>query len=634
MNFLAPLAFSLTILLPVIVALYLLKLRREEQRVSSTYLWRTLVRDMAANAPWQRLKPNLLLLLQLLFLIALILALARPFVWSDAAAGSHLILVMDTSASMGATDVKPDRLGAAVDSARRLIGSLPSSGRVTVIEAGAQVRVPVSGASGPDAASALEALRPGPSGADFDSALTLAAAIAAREPDSEVAILSDGHITLPDNLTLAGRVRYIPIGKEGDNQALGAFSIQAGSGGRSPTAFAQVVNYGTKTVQRRLVLYSDGQLLAARDLALVPGKPQAMTFAGLSLDVGAVEARLEGQDALAADDLAWAVLPSTGKIAVRIVGPGNRFLETALQLMPNVELTSSQPATRNEQPATSNRQPATTQLTIFDTTIPTGTLPDGNLIFIAPPRSTGLFSVTGQILTPTLAPLAADDPLLANVDLRDVMVQDAARVALPAWGRAAIIDSQTGAPLLVVGEQDGRRLAVLAFDLRRSDLPLRVAFPLLMANLLDALAPGGASGVPANVEPGRPVAIPAPPQASTIIVRAPDGREFKLAPSQGRVLFDQTGLPGVYEVAWQSDAGSSQPMGQFAVNLFNPKESDIAPRDTLPIAGAGAVQGQALPRARNEWWRPVAWVALILLVAEWLLSNRGQLVRLLKIANG
>ena len=79
MNFLAPLGLALGLLLPVIVALYLLKLRRTERPVSSTYLWRKMVRDVEANAPWQKLKPNLLLLLQLLFLIALILGIARPF---------------------------------------------------------------------------------------------------------------------------------------------------------------------------------------------------------------------------------------------------------------------------------------------------------------------------------------------------------------------------------------------------------------------------------------------------------------------------------------------------------------------------------------------------------------------------
>ena len=629
MNFIAPLAFGLVSLLPVIVALYFLKLRREEQRVSSTYLWRTLVRDTAANAPWQRLRPNLLLLLQLLFLAALVLALARPFTWSEAATGSHLILVIDTSASMGATDVKPDRLGAAVASARRLIESLPASARVTLIEAGQQVRVPVSGASNPGAAlAALAALRPHLGGADFASALTLAGAMAAREPDSEIVILSDGHIALPDNLTLPGRVRYLRIGEGSNNQAMGAFSLQAEAGGRSLTAFVQVMNYGTQPVQRRLVIYANGQLLTARDVAISPGKPQAITFPGLPPDVRVFEARLEGQDLLVADDRAWAVPPAMGKLAARVVGPGNRFLETALGLLPNVE------ATLFKTSEVSQTSEVSTQLTIFDGLVPTGTLPAGSLLFIAPPRSTELFSVTGRLDAPVPGPVAADDPLLRYVDLRDVAVQDAARVPLPAWGRAAMVDTRTGSPLLIVGEQGGRRVAVLAFDLRRSDLPLRVAFPLLLANLLDSLVPGGASGIPSSVEPGQTLAIPAPPQASVIAVRAPDGQSIKLTPSEGRALFDQANAPGVYEIAWQDDAGQSHALGQFAVNLFGEGESDITPRETLPVTSAGGAGEQALPRARDEWWRPIAWAALVLLVAEWLLSHRGQLAQLVRFRIG
>ena len=70
---------SAAIIGPIIVAMYLLKLRREDRRVSSTFLWQRIVRDVEANAPWQKLRRNLLLLLQLLLLLLLALALARPF---------------------------------------------------------------------------------------------------------------------------------------------------------------------------------------------------------------------------------------------------------------------------------------------------------------------------------------------------------------------------------------------------------------------------------------------------------------------------------------------------------------------------------------------------------------------------
>ncbi len=621
MSFLAPLAFGLGALLPVVVALYFLKLRREEQHVSSTYLWRTLVRDTAANAPWQRLKPNLLLLLQLLFLAALILALVRPFTWSAAAAGSHLILVVDTSASMGATDVRPHRLGEALARARRLIEGLPASAQVTVIEAGARVRVPVSGARGPQAAlAALGALRPGPGGADFPSALTLAAALAAREPDCQVVILSDGGVAMPQDLSLPGRVEYIPIGQSDDNQAIGAFTVQAEAGGRDLTAFVQVANHSQRQAQRRLVLLArDGRLIAARDLTLAPSSVQGVVIPSLPVDVDGFEAALEGHDLLSADDRAWSAGLVGGKTQVRLVSAGNRFLETALSLLPDVQVTLVNPQDLKDAPPS--------DLTILDCIVPTGTLPSGNVWAIAPPRSTEAFSVTGGLDAPVPVPVVADDPLLRYVDLRDVAVQAASQLALPSWGRAALIDGKTNAPLLLVGEQGGRQVAVLAFDLRRSDLPLRVAFPLLVANVVDALAPGRALGALAG-DPGKPLAIPIPPQATALVVGLPDGQVERLAAAGGRALVADTGQLGIYDLAWQDAQGQAHAMGRLTVNLFLPEEADIAPRPALAISGTGPGATGDLPRARQEWWREAGWVALALLLAEWLVAQRGHLARL------
>ena len=92
MSFLTPLALIGALVLgPIIVAMYLLKLRREERRVSSTFLWQRVVRDVEANAPWQKLRRNLLLLLQLLLLLLLVLALALPFFLTNGIAGKNLI---------------------------------------------------------------------------------------------------------------------------------------------------------------------------------------------------------------------------------------------------------------------------------------------------------------------------------------------------------------------------------------------------------------------------------------------------------------------------------------------------------------------------------------------------------------
>jgi Ca-activated chloride channel homolog len=96
MSFLAPLALAGLAFLPIVVAMYLLKLRRDEAVVPSTLLWRQLVTDVEANAPWQRLRRSLLLLLQLLLVAILAIVAARPFIERPAGLAGDLVLVVDT----------------------------------------------------------------------------------------------------------------------------------------------------------------------------------------------------------------------------------------------------------------------------------------------------------------------------------------------------------------------------------------------------------------------------------------------------------------------------------------------------------------------------------------------------------
>ena len=79
MSLLAPLALALGLTLPIVVIFYLLKVRRHDEEISSTFLWNDLIRDLAAHEPLQRLKWSLLLLLQLLALALITFAVARPF---------------------------------------------------------------------------------------------------------------------------------------------------------------------------------------------------------------------------------------------------------------------------------------------------------------------------------------------------------------------------------------------------------------------------------------------------------------------------------------------------------------------------------------------------------------------------
>lgn len=637
MSFLAPLAFTLLFLIPVVIAMYLLKLRRMEQRVSSVYLWQRMVRDVEANAPWQRLRRNLLLLLQILFLLVLILALARPFVWVEGSGSRATILIVDTSASMAATDARPDRLEAAKTQARRVVDDLPDEARVTVIAAGTGARVLVASTQDRrQAYLAVDSLQVQPGGSNMESALELASAIAARQPDTEIVVLSDGKVDLPERLAVQGQVRYLPVGTQGDNQAISLLSVERAADGSGLTVFAQVSSFAepeSGIAERRISFYADGQLLQAFDLEIQPGSQQAVLAPGMPSTARVIEARLSSEDLLPLDDSAWVVNRPADPIAVTLVSQGNRFLETGLNLLPGVELTSIRPEDWEAAPAGPGGG-----LTIFDTYVPiTRTLPAESVLFVGPLRSSEVFTVTGQIEAPRLQPAVPEDPLLADlVDLDAINVLDASRLALPEWGRAVIISgseeiqagdmAEVQAPILLRGEVNGQRIAVLAFDLRHSDLPLQITFPILLSNLVNWLAPSEVD-VPASARPGDTLSFVLPADAGTINLLKPDGSSTPLEQQSGRVVTPELDQLGVYQVRF--GAGET---AVFAVNQFSPQESDIQPAGQLQLNSLASGQPDGGPQqARRESWRPLVWAGLILLIAEWLVYQRATLRRILDL---
>jgi Ca-activated chloride channel homolog len=664
MNFLAPAAFAFTLLIPVIIAMYLLKLRRSEQVVSSIYLWQRMVRDLEANAPWQRLRRNLLLFLQLLFLLALIIALARPFTWVEGASGQAVIIILDNSASMNAVDVAPSRLEAAKTRARQLVTSLPDDAIVTIISAGQSATVlAASSQDRRQILQAIDSIQAGTSSSDMTTALQLTAAIAARQADAEVIILSDGRTSFPERISIKARVNYLPFGLSGENQAISLFNITQPPGRGGLTAFAQITNYSDDIAQRRLELYSDDLLINAFDLEIPPNDQVSVLAEDLSPETQLLEARLTKPgciepcvaDALPLDDRAWAVYRSAESARLALVTEGNLFLEVAFNLLPNLDVTPLTPnqyealLSENPDPSTPLAEPF--DLIVFDYYIPQvmqtsppsndgdqpfspaetwtaslNQLPAGNLLFIAPPSSSTLFSVLGAVDGPLPRPVALDDPLLANVNLSGVNVLTAAHIPLPDWARLIISgdSDSTSIPLLFAGEINGHRLAVLSFDLHHSDLPLQIAFPLLVSNLTAWLAPGKSANLPTNIAPGSLISLDLPLGIESAFVTRPDGSRVHITSDDGRLVFADTSQLGVYRVDWAGEESMA-----FSINLFSPQESDIKPLENLQVFGidSGDTQVQS-GLARREWWRPLIFFALGILIIEWLVYHRATLYRL------
>ncbi|MFM8321308.1 MAG: hypothetical protein ACKOC5_10365, partial [Chloroflexota bacterium] len=504
------------------------------------------------------------------------------------------------------------------------------------------------------ALQAIESLHAGAGGSDLGVALQLASAIARRQADAETVVLSDGNGELPGRLAVQGKLTYLPLGIENANQAVGNLRLEPAPGGQSLTAFVQAINYGSQPAARRLAVFADEQLVDAFDLQLAAGETQAVLAQGLLTTTRVVEARLvepgalppagpaEGAaahapaaeaaaadapgapatsaDFLALDDRAWAVNRPARSVAVTLTGPGNLFLETGLSLLPRLQVTRLASGTA--------LPPA--DLTILDGGLPlTGTLPSGALLFINPLQSTAFFSVTGGLSNPRPQPASENEPLLEYVALEQVNLLDAARIPLPEWAHAVIVAQGPDGdawPLLFTGEVQGRRVAVLAFDLRRSDLPLQVAFPLLLANLADWLAPGQAGGeLPAQISPGQALQIPPPDGAAQVTVTRPDGARATLQAAGGPLLFADTAQLGVYRV----QTGEGELLA--AANLFAPRESQLEPLQELPVTGLEADNAAAAGQpAWSEQQRWLMTLALGLLVGEWLVYHRPTLLMIIE----
>ena len=131
MNFLWPELLWLLLILPALVLLYLWLLRRKKNAAVS-YANLALVRQaMAGSASWRRHLPPLLFLLAL---AALLLASARPFATIALPSQQETImLAMDVSGSMRATDVEPNRLVAAQNAAKAFLAELPRHVKVGIV---------------------------------------------------------------------------------------------------------------------------------------------------------------------------------------------------------------------------------------------------------------------------------------------------------------------------------------------------------------------------------------------------------------------------------------------------------------------------------------------------------------------
>ena len=340
-------------------------------------------------------------------------------------------------------------------------------------------------------------------------------------------------------------------------------------------------------------------------------------------EAGLITAQLDENegDFLAVDDTAWAVHTQEIGNKALIVSEGNRFLETALSVLPGLEAFRVDPGSDLEEGPFEGFD-----LHVYDSVPLPDPPPQAGMLIINPQpgaldqasSAATLLGVSG-VFSETNVVRLEESPLLQFVDWSNVNVRRAQQVDAP-WARPLV--SAEGGPLFLVGEANGQRVAILTFRLQESDLPLQIAFPVLMANIADWLSPGRAIDETVALRPGDPVTIRPQPGATAVIVNKPGGEPWLREVGEEAIIFPETDQPGHYEVLLRDTAGD-RPGGAFAVNLFASEESAIEPQDAIRIGQTTLQTAETKNIGQRELWPWFAAAALAFLFFEWWIYHRG-----------
>ena len=611
MHFLAPLAFAFAATIPVVIVFYLLKRKRVVKLVSSTLLWQKFLAETQASAPFQRLRKNWLLILQIILLIVAVLALTRPYFSTTAKPAQRRVIILDGSASMQATDESPSRFEKARAEALKWVDSLKDTDEMVIVLAGATTEVKQSATSEKAALRrALQSCTCSDGPTRLVPALKMAESLV-RDLDPrtgpEIHLFSDGAVPeLNEFENKALPLVYHRVGKGVNNLGVTALDVRANpEDARQRAVYTSVANFSPDTQQTDLELLLDDRLLETRPLTIPAGQTSPQVFLAKQSRDGVFTVRLTSQDDLAVDNQASIVSLMPRPVKVLLISRGNRLLEKALRAVAKVELAS----------ATDLTDPATGfDFVVLDNVTPT-VWPKGNVLAIHV-VNTNWFEGVKRLEAPPIVDWKSAHPLLRYVGFDNVRVLESLTARTPTWAVSLVESPQ--APLILAGDLGRQRIVWIGFDVLDSEWPWRVSFPIFIANAVEWLDPSSARSGQLLVKAGDPFRLALLEPASTAQLTLPDGatKSLKLDPTANELVFGDTSREGVYRL----HLGTNDTV--FCVNLLDAAESNIKPRDELQLGKYTKVSATTKQRANMELWRTIAALGLLVLLAEWWYYHR------------
>ncbi len=624
------------VLAGLVVVFYILKLKRRPIPVPFSPLWKRILRDKEATSLFSQLKRLLSLLLQLALVALMLLALGDPRPTVTRHEGRHIVVLIDASASMKAVDVPQDgaaegkprtRLDAGKERVREMIRGLGGQDRMIIAQMDAAV-TPLSTMTSEisQLERALESVRASDVRADYPRALRFAVDSLHGLSSPEIVVVSDGALGEP--FDGAGAVElgevalsYVKLGESDRNVAISGFSVRRYPLDKSRyEVLLEVTNTSAEPVEIDLELYGDGRLTDIVSLRLAAEESLSRFYPNLSGADQTLEARVRlkgGHDQLPADDHAYALLPERRRARVQLVTSGNMYLEAALLLDEYIEVVSTPPS---EYPPAGEKF----DVTIFDAVAPPVGEGSGHLMYLAPPDDAHTpFKLGKKLESNARYALGFDEiddkhPMMRYLSLGDVNVA-AAHALEGGEGDKAVGKSFEGA-LLLTGRRQGQKYVALGFDIRNSDLPLRIAWPLLLLNSINFFLDEDVDYI-SSFRTGEVWSIPTDAAAKVGRITLPDGQEQTVPIKDGRAVFlgQQAGF---YKLTTGEGDGAGDSV-MFAANLSDRNESAIAPVSELSVGEhkGGEIAGFDI-RVRRDIWVYLLAAVVLVTALEWLSYHR------------
>ena len=617
MRFASPYALLLLLgAIPLILILHSLRPRGVRVKTTALFLWERVLRERPIGTRLGRLfRKNLLLIFQILAAIFLVSTLADPRLLGFGSAGGDTIVVLDLSASMKAKG----RNGLRFENARReflrLIDAKAANDKMMVIGAGPRPTILASSTSDKGKLREIaRAIQPTDAPAPVKEAVLFAHSFLRPGGGDRVVVISDGAFDgaaeLPWN---SAHLSLVGVGEGGENIGIVGFELRrAADGTARHEAMVRIKNFTAHPARAPLALAIDGKPWVQETVEIGAGESRARVYSYRGNLPARLEARLDVEDDFTVDNRAYLAVGGASPLRVLYAGKDNPYLERLFRALPNILVTRA---------ASLSQEELSARLKSHDVVVLDGAAPlslaEGNFILIDTLAKGWPLKSGGKIAGPRLLPSLVKHPLAEGLSFDDLYVREARRLVV---NDGVTLAASKEGPLIVALERAKLKVLAIGFDLSASDLPWKVAFPVLFSNAFHWFRPRAPEFPGAQVQAGRPYAIQLAPTDQRIEIKSPLGSKEVLRAASNPLLFTGTPTAGFYSYM----SGGRE--GEFAVNLLSEGESDIRPRvalDPEKAAGRGEKSVEKSETASPLWPALLAAAVMLLLFEGYLVFRSG-----------